>query len=154
MTNITFKVSTDKAKLDLGVIHDFICHRSYWGKGRTLETVKKSIDHSLCFGIYDVDESFMGFARVVTDYTVFAHLMDVFILETYRGLGAGKKLLTHILGHPDLKEIKFWRLDTDDAHSLYERFGFREPAYPDKIMEKRAAPKSNLHLVLNKVDNR
>ena len=135
--NNGYTISTDKSKLDVGAIHDYLCNRSYWGQGRTIEAVRKSIENSLCFGMYDNDNHFVGFARVVTDFTVFAYLMDLFILEGHRKGGLGKWLVDHIVNDQVLKDIRFWRLDTKDAHELYRKYGFREPAYPEKIMEKR-----------------
>lgn len=135
--NNGYVISTDKSKLDVAVIHDFLSNRSYWGKGRTFEAVQKTIDNSLCFGAYDKKDQLAGFARVVTDLTIFAYLMDVFILEDNRGRGLGKQLIDHIINYPDLQGIRFWRLDTDDAHGLYRKYGFKEPAFPGKIMEKR-----------------
>ena len=131
-----FTISTDKTKLDVVAIHDYLCNRSYWAQGRTLEAVKKSIENSLCFGVYDKDDNFIGFARVITDCTVFAYLLDLFILESYRKRGLGKCLVDHIVNREDLKNVR-WRLDTRDAHELYRKFGFREPAFPEKIMEKQ-----------------
>ena len=135
--NNGYVISTDNSKLDVAVIHDFLSNRSYWGKGRTFETVQKTIDNSLCFGAYDKKDQLAGFARVVTDLTIFAYLMDVFILEDNRGRGLGKQLIDHIINYPDLQGIRFWRLDTNDAHGLYRKYGFKEPAFPGKIMEKR-----------------
>ncbi len=135
--NNDFTISTDKYKLDVTAIHDYLCNRSYWGQGRTIEAVQKSIDNSLCFGIYDKNTHFAGFARVVTDFTVFAYLMDLFILENYRNLGFGKKLVEHIVNDDCFKDIRFWRLDTKDAHELYRKFGFKEAARPERIMERR-----------------
>jgi hypothetical protein len=80
-----YSISTDKSKLDIFAIHDFLCNRSYWAKGRSLENVKKTIDRSFCFGLFDSRGQMPRFARVVTDYVAFAYLMDVFILEEYRG---------------------------------------------------------------------
>lgn len=130
-------ISTDKTKLDVATIHDYLCNRSYWAQGRAIETVRKSIDNSLCFGIYDHKDHLMGFARVVTDYTIFAYLMDLFVLEGYRKRGLGKMLVDHILNYEALKDVRFWRLDTRDAHELYEKYGFREAAFPERVMEKR-----------------
>lgn len=132
-----FTISTDKTKLNIAAIHDYLCHRSYWGQGRTIEAVQKSIDHSLCFGMYDKDNHLVGFARVVTDYTVFAYLMDLFILEAYRNRGLGKILVKHIVNDNSFKDIRFWRLDTKDAHELYRKYGFKEPVLPERIMERR-----------------
>lgn len=132
-----FTISTDKDKLYVEAIHDYLCNRSYWGKGRTIEVVRKCIENSLCFGAYDENDHFAGFARVVTDYTVFAYLMDLFVLEPYRKRGLGKKLVDHIVNDISFKEIRFWRLDTMDAHELYRKYGFKAPARPERIMEKR-----------------
>ncbi len=137
MTRTDYAVSTDKDKLDIPLIHDFLSNRSYWAKGRTAEAVHKTIDNSLCFGIYDKDNRMAGFARVVTDFAIFAYLMDVFILEKFRKQGLGKRLVNYILNYPALEGIRFWRLDTDDAHELYRKYGFDKPAYPGKIMERR-----------------
>lgn len=132
-----YEISTDKSKLDIEAIQDYLCNRSYWGQGRTVETVRKSIDSSVCYGMYDKENHFVGFARVVTDFTVFAYLMDLFILETYRSRGLGKMLVAHIVNDASFKDIRFWRLDTLDAHGLYKQFGFNAPARPERIMERR-----------------
>lgn len=135
--NDGYVISTDKAKLDVPLIHDFLSKTSYWAKGRTIEAVQKTIENSLCFGIYDKDDRLAGFARVVTDFVVFAHLLDVFVLEEHRKRGLGERLINHVVNYPLLQAIRLWRLDTDDAHGLYRKHGFREPAFPEKIMERR-----------------
>jgi GNAT superfamily N-acetyltransferase len=131
-----YTISTDKAKLDIDGIHDFLSTRSCWAKGRTRETVLKSIENSLCFGVYDERGKLVAFARVVTDCAVFAFLMDVFVLETYRGRGLGKKLMDYIMQYPPLQGLKRWQLGTNDAHGLYRRYGFKELAAPERHMEK------------------
>ena len=131
---IDFYISTDKNKLDINVIHDYLCNRSYWAKDRAIETVKRSIDHSLCFGMYDTSDALIGFARVVSDFTVFAYIMDVFILENYRYLGLGMKLMDFIMNYPDLQNVKVIMLATEDAHGLYEKYGFRLTENAHKIM--------------------
>ena len=108
-----------------------------------MEAVRNTIENSLCYGIYDKEGLLAGFARVVTDFTIFAYLMDVFILEEHRKRGLGKQLIDHIVNDPVLQDIRFWRLDTDDAHELYKRYGFQEQAFPEKIMERRNAPKQS-----------
>jgi ribosomal protein S18 acetylase RimI-like enzyme len=145
----SFTISTDKNKLDIYAIHDYLCNRSYWGKGRTIEDVRKSIDHSLCFGVYDKNDHFVGFARVVTDYTVLAYLMDLFILEPYRKRGLGKKLVDHIVNDISFKDIYFWRLDTMDAHELYRRYGFKKPLRPERILEKRKVTIASFIICVN-----
>ncbi|HMA86895.1 MAG TPA: GNAT family N-acetyltransferase [Desulfosalsimonadaceae bacterium] len=135
--NDGYVISTDKEKLDVSVIHDYLCHRSYWARGRSFETVQKSIVNSLCYGLYAKSGQMAGFARVITDYTIFAYLLDLFILEAYRKQGLGKHLVECILNDPLFKDIRFWRLDTKDAHPLYRKYGFTEPEFPEKIMEKR-----------------
>ena len=132
-----YDISTDPSRLDIAAIHDFLSNRSYWAKGRTMQAVQKAIENSLCFGIYGPRDHFAGFARVVTDYTIFAYLMDLFVLEKYRKQGVGKQLMDAIVNHPMLQDIRFWRLDTKDAHGLYQQYGFQNPIFPEKIMERR-----------------
>lgn len=128
------EVSTDKNKLDVPFIQNFL-KDIYWAAGRTLEEVQTTIDASVCFGIY-LDEKQIGFARVITDYVVFAYVMDVFIDENHRGKGYASVLIDAMMQEPQLQEVKIWRLATSDAHFLYEKFGFKALAHPEKMMEK------------------
>ena len=127
-------VSTDKKKLNVPFIQDFL-KDIYWAAGRTIEEVQTTIDSSVCFGIY-LNDVQIGFARVITDYVVFAYLMDVFIAEEHRGKGYSSILISTMMNEPALKEVKIWRLATSDAHYLYEKFGFKALAHPEKMMEK------------------
>ena len=126
--------STDKTKLDVSFIQDFL-KDIYWVAGRTIDEVQTTIDNSFCFGIY-LNNVQIGFARVITDYVVFAYLMDVFIAEEHRGNGYSSILIDAMLKEPVLQEVKIWRLATSDAHFLYEKFGFKTLAHPEKMMEK------------------
>jgi GNAT superfamily N-acetyltransferase len=127
-------VSTDKNKLDVPFIQHFL-KDIYWAAGRTMEEVQTTIDNSFCFGIY-LDDKQIGFARVITDYVVFAYLMDVFITEEQRGKGYSSILINSMMTEPKLKDVKIWRLATTDAHFLYQKFGFKTLAHPEKMMEK------------------
>jgi GNAT superfamily N-acetyltransferase len=132
-----FSISTDKSKLDVGVIHEYLSERSYWAQGRPLDVVQKAIEHSVCFGVYDGDRQ-VGFARVVTDYATFAWLCDVFILESHRGCGLGKWLIARVAAHPDLRGLKIFLLATSDAHELYRKYGgFDSLEKPEKWMKRR-----------------
>ncbi len=133
--NEDFAISPDKSLLNIETIYRYLSEESYWAKGRSLETVRKSIEHSLCFGVYDGRGKLVGFARVVSDQATFAYLMDVFVLEEYRGRGLGKQLVEFVLNCPELKDVKRWQLATADAHGLYARYGFVPIASPDKKME-------------------
>lgn len=132
--NPPYLISTDPARLDLDTIHGYLT-QSYWGLGRSRETVAKTVEHSLCFGVYEGDRQ-IGFARVITDYTIFAYLLDVFILDEYQGRGLGKWLMACILAHPDLQDIRRFLLSTRDAHGLYEQFGFAGLRTPERMMER------------------
>lgn len=127
-------ISKDKTKLNTAIIHNFLTN-SYWAKGRTLLEVEETIKHSLCFGVYKDDEQ-IGFARVVTDYLVFAYLMDVFIVPEHQGKGYSKQLMKALLEDEDLKDCGAWMLKTKDAHGLYEQFDFNLVKYPKKILER------------------
>ena len=118
-----FLISTDRSKLDVDVIHRFLA-RSYWAEGIPRQTVMRSIENSLCFGVYDNVRQ-IGFARVISDYATYAYVADVFILEPYRERGLGKELMASIMAHPDLQGLRRWSLGTRDAHGLYAQFGFK-----------------------------
>jgi len=130
-----YTISTDNDRLDIRVIHDYISTESYWGKGRKLEVVQRSLDNSLNFGIYK-DSQLIGFGRVVTDYATFAWIADVFILPEFRGQGLSKWLMELMLAHPRLQGFRRWVLATKDAHDLYARFGFIPLHRPERWMER------------------
>jgi N-acetylglutamate synthase-like GNAT family acetyltransferase len=129
-----YSISTDKCLLDLSAIHSFLT-TSYWAEGIPFETVKKSIEHSLNFGVYKEGKQ-VGFARVITDYATYAYIGDVYILEDYRGQGLCKWLMQVIADHPELQGLRRWTLLTRDAHELYRKTGFTEPQNPERYMEK------------------
>jgi GNAT superfamily N-acetyltransferase len=128
-------ISTDKNKLNVPLIHEFLT-KSYWSEGRTFEQVKISIENSLCWGMYLNDEQ-IGFARVLTDKSVVAYLMDVFIIEKYRGKGYSKRLLNEIFAHRELQSIGKWVLATKDTHNLYKQFGFNGIENPERLMARK-----------------
>ena len=132
---MTITITTDRSRLDIPLIHRYLSEDTYWATGRSMEKVKRSIDSSLCFGIYS-ENSQIGFARVVTDHVTIAHICDVFILDGHKGNGYGKKLMEHIINHEDLRDVKRWMLGTRDAHDLYRKFGFKEPEHPERWMER------------------
>lgn len=130
------EISTDPDRLDVALIHRWLSEKSYWAAGRSLETVRRSLDNSICFGAY-LDGRQAGFARVVTDRATHAWLADVFVLEEYRGRGYSKALVAAALAHPELQGLRRWLLATKDAHGLYAQFGF-VPVPPDRFMERRS----------------
>lgn len=130
-------ISSEKAKINVNAVHDYLCNRSYWAKGRSIERVRESIENSICFGIYDSNDNMLGFARVSSDKVVCAFLMDLFIFEGQRGKGLGTALVKHIVEHPDLRQVRLWFLATADAHGLYSKFGFTGLDDPNKFMFKR-----------------
>jgi GNAT superfamily N-acetyltransferase len=129
-----FVISTDAARIDLDVVHGFLTN-CYWAKGIPREVVARSIEHSLCFGVYDGTGAQVGFARVVSDFATVAYLGDVFILESHRGRGLGKWMMECILQHPGLQDLRRWILLTRDAHALYAKFGFTPVKSPERHME-------------------
>lgn len=132
-----YTISTDQTRLDIETIHAYLSNRSYWAQGRSLAVVRTSVEHSLCFGVYEGEQQ-VGFARVVTDHTTFGWLCDVFIIESHQGRGLGKRLIEAIVNHPQLAELSIFILATRDAHELYSRYGAFQPlAAPEKWMIRR-----------------
>jgi GNAT superfamily N-acetyltransferase len=134
-TRDEYTISCERARLDLDVIHEFLSGTSYWAKGRSRESVERSITNSLPFGLYK-DARQVGFARAVTDCTTFAWLADVFVLDSERGRGLGVWLVETVMAHPDLQGLRRWILATRDAHELYRRFGFKDLSGTLSFMEK------------------
>ncbi len=131
-----YTISTAKARIDFAFVHDFLS-RSYWANNIPFETVRRSIENSLCFGLYEAEEQ-IGFARVITDSATFAYLCDVFVIETHRGRGLSKWLMETIHAHPNLQNLRRWMLATKDAHGLYRQFGFTPLDAPAIFMQRHA----------------
>jgi GNAT superfamily N-acetyltransferase len=129
-----FFLSTDRELLDLNVIHKFLTN-CYWAKGIPRDVVARSIEHSLCFGIYHGSEGQVGFARVISDFATIAYLGDVFVLESHRGHGLSKWMMECIMEHPALQGLRRWILLTRDAHALYSQFGFTPLKSAEPYME-------------------
>jgi len=135
-----FIISTDKSKLDVQVIHQYLSTSSYWAMHIPIETLQRSIDNSFCFGIYKTPGNEKdtwqqaGFARAITDKATFGYLADVFILEQFQHRGLGQWLMETILAHPELQGFRSWMLATRDAHALYARFGFTALENPARFM--------------------
>jgi GNAT superfamily N-acetyltransferase len=128
-----FLLSTDPDLLDLDVIHSFLT-ASYWAKGIPREVVASSIRNSLCFAVYKEAQQ-VGFARAISDFSTYAYLADVFVLDAYRGHGLGKWMMEAIMRHPQLQGLRRWTLATRDAHPLYAQFGFTPLKKPGNFME-------------------
>jgi GNAT superfamily N-acetyltransferase len=127
-------LSTEPSLLDVSLIHQFLSEQSYWAPGIPRSVVERSIQNSLCFGLFDESQQ-IGFARVVTDRATFAWLGDVFVIDAFRGQGLGKWMVGALLKHPDLQGLRRILLGTRDAHSLYARFGFTALAEPSRFLE-------------------
>ena len=131
----TYVIDTAPKRLDASAIRAFL-NDSYWAKGRTLAQVRKSLKHSLCFGLYHGREQ-VGLARVITDYSTFAYLCDVYVRKDHQGKGLGKRLVAHVLRSPELRALKGMCLRTRDAHGLYRRFGFKTDKRTNRWMRLR-----------------
>ncbi len=130
----SYLISTDKGRLNIDFIADYLINHTYWASTRTIEQVKTSIEHSLCFGVYCENKQ-MAFGRVMSDFATFAYLADVFVVNDFRGRGISKALMKFILTHPQLQKLRRFMLATRDAHELYKKFGFKELHFPERWME-------------------
>jgi GNAT superfamily N-acetyltransferase len=128
-----YTISADPARVDVDVVHRFLS-TSYWASGISRDVVERALAHSLNFGVYRGDEQ-VGFARVITDYATIGYVADVFVLPAHRGRKLSVWLMRTIMAHPALQGFRVWRLATRDAHSLYEKVGFRRAARPESLME-------------------
>ena len=124
-----YEIDDSPARLDVEAVHAFLT-TSYWSPGVSRDVVERAVAGSLPFGLYAPDGAQAGFARAVTDRATYAYVADLFVLEEHRGRRLGVWLVETILAHPDLQGLRRWALATKDAHTLYERFGFRPPRDP------------------------
>lgn len=127
-------ITTDKEKMDVEAIHDFLSKYSGWSDYIPIETVKKSIDNSLNFGVFHQNKQ-IGFARIISDFSTIAYLGDVYILDEFRGKNLSKKLMDVIISHPELQGLRRWILLTSTADWLYEKYGFVKIPNPEIYME-------------------
>ncbi|MEV8374570.1 GNAT family N-acetyltransferase [Kribbella sp. NPDC056861] len=128
-----FVADDDVARVDLEVVHGFIS-TSYWAPGISRELMQKAIDGSLNVGVYDAAGAQVGYARAATDRATFAWIADVFVLESHRGLGLGRFVVSTLLEHPELQGLRRLMLATADAHDLYRSYGFDDPADPSSLL--------------------
>ena len=131
-----YTISTEGERLDIDAIHGFLSQEAYWSPGVARDVVERAIEHSLCFGLYASDGAQAGFARAVTDRATYAYLADVFVFPAHRARGLGKWLVETMLSHPELRSLRHIQLVTDDAHSLYARFGFGPLRNPARHLER------------------
>jgi ribosomal protein S18 acetylase RimI-like enzyme len=130
----TFRISTDRTELDVPLIYRYLSEQSSWAVGIPRGVVERSIENSLCFGGY-VEGRQVAFARVVTDFSTYASLVDLFVLPDYRGRGYARRLLETMLEHPSLQKLRRFTVATTDAQGLFEKFGFAPPQRPDTLLE-------------------
>jgi GNAT superfamily N-acetyltransferase len=123
LTRDSYEITDDKSRLDLDVICALLTD-TYWAAGRSRETTRKSIEHSVCFGVFSAGKQ-IGFGRVITDFATYNYLCDIIISPEHRGRGLGKWLVESMLAHPALQSGPIY-LRTKDAHELYRAFGFQD----------------------------
>jgi GNAT superfamily N-acetyltransferase len=129
-----YLITTDKNKMDLYAIHDFLSTKSGWSNDIPLNTVKTSIENSLNFGLFHKERQ-IGFARVISDFATIAYLGDIYVLEEYRGQGLSKQLMEQVMNHPNLQGLRRWILLTSTAEWLYEKYNFTKLPKPEIYME-------------------
>ena len=135
-----YNITTNKSKINLQFVHQYLSNESYWAKNISMALVKTSIENSVCFSIFCEDEQ-VGFARVITDKATFGYIADLFITESHRGKGLSKWLMQTILDHKEFEGFRGWMLGTKDAHGLYEQFGFKLTNDTTRIMRKQGVEK-------------
>jgi GNAT superfamily N-acetyltransferase len=133
-THGAYTLSDDPSRLDISAMHAFLS-RAYWSEQIPLEVVERAARNSLCIGAYDASGAQVGLVRLISDYTTFCYVCDVYVLEEHRGRGLSKAMMALARSHPRLQGLRRWVLVTNDAHGLYRHFGFRALATPERYME-------------------
>lgn len=129
-----FTITTDQKDFDFEMLFQYLSKESYWAEGIPMSVLKKAVSNSMSFALFFKNEQ-IGFARVITDYSTFGYLADVFIIHEYRGQGLSRWLMDYISAHPELQGFRRWLLATRDAHGLYAKYGFTPLSKPERMME-------------------
>jgi GNAT superfamily N-acetyltransferase len=135
--NITkegYLITTDKSLMQPETIHRWLSTKAYWCKDIPYDTVKLAFDNSYCAGVLKEGKQ-VGYARLITDYATFAYLADVYLEEEHRGKGLSKQMMNTLMEEDWVKKLRRIMLATVDAHTLYRGYGFKEPKFPDRLME-------------------
>ena len=132
------EITTDRTRINVDLVHAFLSS-SYWAQGRSRAVVERSLDHSLCFSVFQRGQQ-VAFGRAITDHAVFAYIADVFVIPECRGAGIAKALIAAMLDHPELRGLQVMLLRTRDAQPLYAKFGFQSLPRPDEMMARYAIP--------------
>jgi len=129
----TYESTSDSSRMDVSAIHALL-KDTYWSRDIPLATLQRAICNSLCFGVFYGTRQ-VSFARAVTDKATFAYIADVIVDPAHRGKGLAQRMMRAVQRHPDLQGLRRMMLVTRDAHGLYEKFGFKVAASPERIME-------------------
>jgi predicted N-acetyltransferase YhbS len=132
-----FEIVDSIKKMDFARVTAML-NEAYWSKGIGIDEVKKGAKHSaLVVGAFTEEGTQVGYARVISDKTRFAYILDVYVNAHFRKKGIGQGMIQLILNHPKLKDVYQWLLITKDAHGVYSKTGFKLLENPDRWMEIR-----------------
>jgi GNAT superfamily N-acetyltransferase len=130
-----YELDDDPARVHIDAVFRFMSEEAYWAQGRSRDTIERLVRGSTrVIAAYDQEGALVGFCRVMSDGSNMAWLGDVFVLEEHRGRGIGVELVREAVEDPRYRDC-LWYLNTRDAHTLYERFGFQR-ADPVRTMTR------------------
>jgi GNAT superfamily N-acetyltransferase len=120
--------------MQVDAIHRWLSTKSHWAINIPYQTVETAVENSFCSGVLK-DGIQIGFARFITDYSIFAYLADVYVEQEHRGKGLSKQMMELMMNEDWIPDVRRFLLATKDAHELYRRYGFASLYYPDRMME-------------------
>ena len=129
-------ITTDPEKQDIPFIQKWLAEESYWARAIPISVVRRMVANSLSFGLFHKSGESIGYGRVVTDYTTFAWITDVFVIQEFRGKGLSRFIMDSILEYPELGIIRRWLLGTDHAHGLYRKYDFTDLDHPENFLTR------------------
>lgn len=132
-----YRITTSTEQMDIEAIHNYLTSSS-WAEGIDIETVKISVENSLCFALFDGERQ-IGFARIVTDWATFGYLCDVYVLDEWREKKLGRWLMECCQQHPVVTRLRRLMLVTSTAPWLYEKIGY-QPVNRENFVWQIARP--------------
>ena len=134
--NVNIQIHAGMNNMDFDKVTTMLS-TAFWSEGIQKDEVLQGASNSaLVVGAFNNDIQ-VGYARVISDKTRFAYILDVIVDENFRKMGIGQSIIKFILSNEELQDIYQWLLITKDAHEMYRKCGFSEVSRPMDWMEIR-----------------
>ncbi|MFH9552166.1 GNAT family N-acetyltransferase [Streptomyces sp. NPDC051445] len=142
MNHSSYDISHDVATVRIPQLLELFAS-AWWATGRTEAAVRGMLDGSdVVVTVVDRRAArLVGFARVLTDRTYLAVVLDVIVSPEVRGGGVGAMVMDAVLAHPWVADVGSVELVCQpDLIAFYERWGFTEHVGRSRLLRRTTDP--------------